>query len=87
MARGVPTKRAHGLTLASCLMCVHTKKATVITAEGGFTFYFSSKVGDLSHKLAGHSPHDCDTENDINHTRTDLDDVVERAALLCYMGP
>jgi len=30
MARGVPTKRARGLTLASCLMCVHTKKSAVI---------------------------------------------------------
>jgi len=55
MARGVPTRRAHGLTLASCLMCVHTKKSAVITAEGGLTFYLSSKVGDVSQKLAGHS--------------------------------
>jgi len=59
MAREVPTKRARGLTLASCLMCVHAKKSAVITAEGGLTFYLSSKVGYASQKLAGHSSHDC----------------------------
>jgi len=52
MARGVPTTRAHGLTLASCLMCVHTtKKSAVITSEGGLTFYLSGKGGDASQKL------------------------------------